>query len=239
MRRTRGDEFGFPPVPLSIATHHGFLDVVKCLVAQLGADANQATDTDFSTFLKAIQHNHIAIARYLHQKGADVNKPEDKGSTLVFWAAQEGETDRLELLVKELGVVPNQASNSGRMPVDAAGLRGHTRAVRKCVRVDARVGSDLLERAAVQGDEGLGLWLREDHSCNAPDCPESASKSCCKGVRYCSRACQKSDWARHKPVHVKQNWRAHQQRYQDVRGAMRIAWFRHLEVCCFPYCNTC
>ena len=64
------DEFGFPPnSAFYIATHHGFLDVVKCLVAQLGADANQATDTDFSTFLKAIQHNHIAIARYLHQKG--------------------------------------------------------------------------------------------------------------------------------------------------------------------------
>ena len=80
MRRTRGDEFGFPPVPLCIATHHGFLDVVKCLVAQLalGADVNQATDTGFSAFFKAIQHNHIAIARYLHQKGADVNKPEDK-----------------------------------------------------------------------------------------------------------------------------------------------------------------
>ena len=105
----------------------------------------------------SIQKNNIVIARYLHQKGADVNKNEVNGYTPVFWAAQEGKK-RLELLdnVKELGVELNQTSKRGDKRMPQSGWYGHTRTI--CVKMSARVGSDLLQAAVMQPEvEGWAL----------------------------------------------------------------------------------
>ena len=183
--------------PLTIAAQDGYLDVVKCLVEQLGVDINRKNKTGFSAFFAAIQRGEIDVARYLHQKGADSNLAEAHGYTPVYWAAQKGKTDILELLVKEFGADPNQASNKGMMPVQVTCRFGQTRAIKKCVKSGARVDSSLLEEQSVGEEEGLTAWLRA-HICAAPTCHDSAAKKCCKEVRYCSKACQKADRKRHK-----------------------------------------
>ena len=98
---------------------------------------------------------------------------------------REGKKELLELFVKKFGADLNQASNNGMTTVHVAGSRTRASLFKKCV-MGARVESSLLEdlEQSVQQRKGLVSWL-QTHVCTAPThCPESASKSCCKQVRY-------------------------------------------------------
>jgi hypothetical protein len=77
--------------PLIYAVYGNHLEVVRCLVQDLGADVNQATPHGWISLMIAAWKNHLAIVRCLVELVADVNQTmESDGRTSLIIAADIG-----------------------------------------------------------------------------------------------------------------------------------------------------
>jgi ankyrin repeat protein len=95
--------------PLFIAAMSGNLDMVRCLVNELGADVNQGRSgggklAGATSLMAAIYGGHLNVVRCLVKDlGADVYQAMNDGSLPVQGAAVMGHRDILRCLVEELG----------------------------------------------------------------------------------------------------------------------------------------
>jgi hypothetical protein len=124
--------------PLCMAAANNVpLEVLCCLVNDLGADANQASSGGdrMCPLHMAVLRGHLDVVRYLVQKlGADVNLALHHGATPVYIAADTGKLDILRLLVGELGADVHTAIANGCTAVFIAAQKGHVAVVRCLVK---------------------------------------------------------------------------------------------------------
>ncbi|KAK3149723.1 hypothetical protein QOZ80_3AG0221570 [Eleusine coracana subsp. coracana] len=72
--------------PLQAAVRLGRLDVVRCLVEELGFDINGGSkDCDITALASAALDEKLDTVRYLLDNGADPNKKDDPGSVPLHW----------------------------------------------------------------------------------------------------------------------------------------------------------
>jgi ankyrin repeat protein len=137
------------------------LDILRCLVKELGADINGARLTDGATPLcVAAEIGNLALLQFiLKELGADVNQAENDGSTPLFIAAQRGYLAVVRLLVAELGADVNQAVHGGATPVYIAAQNGHL-AVVQCLAKE--LGADV-NQAANNGATPLSIAAQNGH----------------------------------------------------------------------------
>jgi ankyrin repeat protein len=88
-------------LPLIAAAVGGHLDVLRCLVRELGADVNQAIRSGVTPLTAAALSKNVAVVRCLVELGADIN-PNWGDDTPLILAAYAGKTAVVRCLV-ELG----------------------------------------------------------------------------------------------------------------------------------------
>lgn len=92
------DELGY--LPLHWATQNGHLDTVKLLIDNDLCDVNSTGSPAGATALGiAAMEGKLDIAKYLIEKGADLNIPCNAGYLPLHWAASEGRLDFLKFLI--------------------------------------------------------------------------------------------------------------------------------------------
>jgi ankyrin repeat protein len=123
--------------PLYIAAvEGGSVDVVRCLVTDLGADVNQVDAKFFTPLYIAAQSGNRALVQCLvNELGADVNQGDIDGVTALFIAAQKGFLDIVGFLAGESGADANQAMHGGATPLCIAIQQSHMDIVR-CLVTD-------------------------------------------------------------------------------------------------------
>ena len=114
----------------SIAARCNHVDVVRCLVSELGADVNKTDRYGWTPCHGAARHNHVDVVRCLvSELAADANKRDDDGSTPCLVAVRHNHAHVVRCLVSELGADANQADNDGHTPRKVAEERGYNEMV--------------------------------------------------------------------------------------------------------------
>lgn len=102
------------------------LDILRCLVKELGADVNWVTIAGTTCLLGAAKEDYLALVRCLvRELVADVNQGNADGSTPVLIAARIGHPAVVRCLEKEAGADENQANIQGFSPLMIAARFEH------------------------------------------------------------------------------------------------------------------
>jgi hypothetical protein len=103
----------------------GNLDVMRCLIMDLGADINQENVHDFSQLMTAVLKGNLVVMRCLVEEfGADVNAKAGNGLTPLVFAAIHSNTKVLRFMVNELGADVDKEDKARITPVTMAVQRG-------------------------------------------------------------------------------------------------------------------
>ena len=110
----------FPVMPLQIATAWGYIPVMRSLL-DLGAKVDEQQPNSDGPLIFAVQNHQVEAARLLIERGADVNRPGDKGRTPLMHAAiaDFGDARMVELLLKA-GARKDVRDADGVTPADYA-----------------------------------------------------------------------------------------------------------------------
>jgi ankyrin repeat protein len=135
-------------LPLLHAAGLGKLDMVQCLVTELGATVDQTVSMvkergatgekrvtmGWTALHEAACAGQIAVVRCLVVEfGADVNKGDDEGDTPLKVATMRGNLAMVRCLVKDLRAEVNDTDNEGHTPLSIAAQRAHLAIVRVLV----------------------------------------------------------------------------------------------------------
>lgn len=110
----------FPPIHEAVVLGH--LQSVEWFVAHgASADTRYMTQTPLFT---ACVYGHVEIARWLLEKaGASVSIIDKEGRYALHWAASNGRTNVVNLLLTKENNGLNERDNAGNTPADLAKLR--------------------------------------------------------------------------------------------------------------------
>jgi ankyrin repeat protein len=125
---------GFDPNTLDPEARHGLtmavaeasLKVAEVLIQAKGINVNFLNSADESALMYAALKGHLAVAKLLISKDADVNKP---GWTPLHYAATNGHVDVIQLLLDNHAFV-DAASPNGSTPLMLAAQYGTPQAVK-------------------------------------------------------------------------------------------------------------
>jgi ankyrin repeat protein len=142
------------------AALYGDVELIRCLVNDLGADVNQADHEGITALYLAVQESHLALIRCLVVEfGADINKGNRDGIMPLHMAAMRGHCSVVRCLVMECGAGVHPATyEKGTTPLHIAAHEGHL-AVMQCLVMEFGVdinqgdgdGSMPLHMAATMG----------------------------------------------------------------------------------------
>jgi ankyrin repeat protein len=131
--------------PLCRAIFEGRVDMVHCLVNELGADVNQAIEEGDTPVFVAVFWGNVALVRWLvEDHGANVNQRCPAGDSLVHIAAEHSNLEMLRIL-KELGADLKQASQDGFTPMHVSAQHGNCSVVRLLAELGADVNHPKLD----------------------------------------------------------------------------------------------
>jgi ankyrin repeat protein len=109
------------------ATHNGHLGVVKVLLEASKAELDVMGQKAITPLLVALNNEHIEIATYLFELGADVTLADEDGDTALHLAAQKGCVTLVERILQVGGVEVNAPGFMGLTPLMQAATTGHAR----------------------------------------------------------------------------------------------------------------
>ena len=158
------------PLPLLTAAFCGQLTAMRCLVKELGADANQANKDGCTPLYIAAQNGHLDVVRCLVKElGANVNQANKVGSTPLMAAAFQKHEAVVKFLMRH-GADAQATMADGRTAIDASAAGG----------------------APPEQTEYLAAKAR----CASPGCAGQGIRRCgaCREAWYCSRPCQTAHW---------------------------------------------
>ena len=107
-------EFSYTPMYLACINNH--IDIVKFFVevAEISVDEEPISESDFNPLQGAIAYSNNEIAKFLINKGADVNAQNLWGTTPLHLAINDNQVNmELALLLLDLGADPSLSSQSG------------------------------------------------------------------------------------------------------------------------------
>ncbi|KAJ3652927.1 hypothetical protein Zmor_018850 [Zophobas morio] len=143
---------------LFFATLHGYAEAFKILFSSLSISHNEF---DRSTpLIIASREGHEILVEYLAKYGAEINRADKYGWTLLYAASFQGHEKIVECLVK-CGAEINRADEDGETPLYAASSRGHEKIVECLVKCGAEInradedGQTPLYAASSQGHEKI------------------------------------------------------------------------------------
>ena len=154
---------------LHLAASNGRLDVVTCLVDELGASTDLVDRWGGTPLDDAVRHSHTDVKEFLEGRGAarGVSQPDewDEGADLCD-AAVKGDTGRLRRLAAQKQKGSNQADYDGRCALHLAACAGRLDVVKLLVEelgavldVADRWGGTPLDDAEREGQEHVAAYL--------------------------------------------------------------------------------
>jgi hypothetical protein len=200
-------------VPLFHAVVKSRMDVVQCLVKELGADVNKPDDRGRTPLCITAQMGDLAIMRALVKDlHADVNKTDQAGYSPLWIAARVGDLAIVQCLVKELGADVDLAGEEGTTPLMVASVLKHTDIVKWLIKAGANAQAAMVgchndfTGTALDFSKILGAssaqtaYLEAKTHCSSQGCSGAGLLKCtgCRQARYCGESCQLSHWKAHK-----------------------------------------
>jgi ankyrin repeat protein len=107
---------------LIVASHHGYIDIVKRLIAE-GADVNTRNKKGYTALIFAASQNYIDVVKFLVDKGADVNAKNKKGRTALMGTAFRGYTKMAGILLLHGADINARDNNGDTVLIMAAAYR--------------------------------------------------------------------------------------------------------------------
>lgn len=130
----KGDRSGW--TPLMWACEQGYVEVVSLLLAR-GADPSVRSGGRTTALTAAALgrrppgSDHVAVLQLLLKDGrAPVDARDGDGWTALYWACENGYTERARVLLVEGGADHTITANNGVTPMGAAERKGHDDCVR-------------------------------------------------------------------------------------------------------------
>jgi len=129
------------------------LKAFPCLLCVLcgGAFASAAT----SDLADAVMNRDAGAVRALMQRRADVNAPQNDGTTALMWAARYDDLDAADLLIRG-GARVSSANRDGATALQLAAINGSARMLEKLIKAGADPNAPL----SATGDTALMLSAR-------------------------------------------------------------------------------
>ncbi len=110
--------------PLHVSAYHGYLDIVKLLIAS-GSEVNFRNRRKQTPLHLAVLNGHVEVIKYLLDKGADINTVENEGGSPISWAAYTGQSKIVKLLMK-IGANVHGKDHVNNSALHWAAYKGHT-----------------------------------------------------------------------------------------------------------------
>jgi hypothetical protein len=200
--------------PLCVCAFRGArLDILRCLVNDLGADVNQRGNEGGSPLFFAAQQGHLNILLCLLEEfGADVDNGDDSLRSPLFVAARQGHLNMVRCLLKFRTDI-NKASNIGETPLMAASLNKHAKVVTWLIRAGAdpqtlaEFPAGTPPMTAADFSRGIGAsaeqtaYLEAKTHCSNTGCSGAGAMKCtrCRQARYCGeQSVPLAHWKAHK-----------------------------------------
>ncbi|KAI8380249.1 ankyrin repeat-containing domain protein [Blakeslea trispora] len=108
---------------------HEAIDSVECLsylIKTCGVDTNAMKRGDWTPIMIAATKGHMDILRLLVESGSLLKRTTRDGRTPLYLAVQEGHLEASKFLTDQYPDAITQATNSGRLPIQAAAALSHT-----------------------------------------------------------------------------------------------------------------
>jgi|GEM_PF-1730184 len=86
---------------LQLAAQRGQLNIVKYMLEELNADINSSTNEGETALIFAATKNHLKVAEYLLDKGANIDKAKSDGKTAITVATVNGNAEMVNLLMNK------------------------------------------------------------------------------------------------------------------------------------------
>jgi ankyrin repeat protein len=109
------------------------LSQVETIIVRFPALVNKTQNDGATPLHIAAYQGHLAIVKYLVQKGANINQATPHGATPLSVAAQQGHLAIVKYLVQK-GANINQAMTNGATPLSVAAENGHLDVVKYLVQ---------------------------------------------------------------------------------------------------------
>ncbi|XP_059136497.1 2-5A-dependent ribonuclease [Peromyscus eremicus] len=145
--------------PFIIAGIHGDVRLLEIFLSK-GADVDEQDLNGFTAFMEAAEYGNVKALRFLFGKGANVNlrreTTEDRrrlrqgGATALMSAAENGHTEVLSILLKDMGAEVDARDNMGRNALIRTLLNSDSENVEEITRLLLHHGAD----ANVRGEAG-------------------------------------------------------------------------------------
>jgi hypothetical protein len=110
--------------PLNIAVGRGYLNVMRCLVQQMGADVSQILHGDTALIIATESNNPDAAKCLVMELGADINQGGIYGVTPLIVAARDGKLYAIDYLVA-LGAEVGKVDDWGETALLTSAREGH------------------------------------------------------------------------------------------------------------------
>jgi hypothetical protein len=199
-------------IPLFWAVYNrASLDVLFCLVKELGADINHRYENGITALSAAAEFGHHDTARYLVEElGADVDSRDNLGRTPLYLAASHGRLAVVRVLL-HLGADIDRRDTHGGTPLMIASVKKQREVVKWLVKAGADTQTLLNNDPALtvaSGSRAMGAsveqtaYLEAKTHCSNDGCSGAGVMKCtgCKQARYCGEACQLAHWKAHRAI---------------------------------------
>src|SRR5258708_4329666 len=126
--------------------------LVCCAALVLTASAADAATSELAD---AVMRRDAVAVRVLMQKKADVNAPQNDGTTALVWAARYDDLQTADALIRA-GAKVSAANRDGATPLQLASINGSAAMIEKLVKA----GADPNAKLTPSGDTALMMAAR-------------------------------------------------------------------------------
>ena len=143
--------------PLWMSVTQSNKEIIKMLLARPDIDVNKIGARGHSPLWQAARWSEDTALQLLHEKGADIDQPNEEGQTPLCIAAIRGNESILQILLDHPTIQIDQADKSGKTPLIASTEAGQLKCVRHLLSHNAspsaydREGRTALSWATAKG----------------------------------------------------------------------------------------
>ena len=196
-----------PQKALFAAAREGDVDGCRRLLSTQDVRANDVVHAlSGGTALHAGIAHRAVVKLLIEDFRADVNSRRRDGSTALMDACEAGDLEICKELLDTYGADPHAEDRDGHTALDLAREHGHSKVA---ALVEDRGGLPGLkksvarpakEKSLATGVEATPLSQNARDACDACGKTVAELKRCsrCRAAAYCSTACQRTAWPRHK-----------------------------------------